>query len=79
MDPATGQIKRYELDAKKESKENGNAEENDDKPKTSSAVAAALAAQQNHVQTDYGSRGSGDASAPFNIIISDWAEFTEWK
>ena len=43
MDPATGEMKIYELDAKKENKEKGNTEGSDGKPEQSAEVAAALA------------------------------------
>ena len=49
MDPATGEMKTYELDAKKENKEKGNAEGSDEKPQPSEAVAEALAQQQAHM------------------------------
>ena len=45
MDPATGEMKTYELDAKKESKEKGKAGGSDNKTEPSAAVAA-LAQQQ---------------------------------
>ena len=62
MDPATGQLKTYELDAKKENKEKGNAEGDGSSGEPSAAVAQAMAQQQAHMQAnDVVTRGGNNS------------------
>ena len=78
MDPATGEMKTYELDAKKESKEKGKAGGSDNKTEPSAAVAA-LAQQQTKMQADEGTRGGNNSTDPFPVIVRRWEDFAEWK
>ena len=80
MDPATGLMKTYELNAKKENKEKGNADGSEAKAQPSAAVAAALAQQQAHKQAnDPATRGGNNSTDPLPVIIRRIEEFKEWK
>ena len=73
-------MKTYELNAKKENKEKGNAEGGDEAAQPSAAVAAALAQQQAHVQaSNPGTRGGNNSMDPCPVIARRWDEFKEWK
>ena len=67
MDPATGQMKTYEHDAKKESKEKGKVVGSDNKTQPSAAVSA-MAQQQTKMQADEGNRGGNNSTDPFPFI-----------
>ena len=62
-------MKTYELNAKKENKEKGNADGSEAKAQPSAAVAAALAQQQAHKQAnDPATRGGNNSTQLINMI-----------